>query len=636
MKIQRPRVARLFRADIAALVWLAPHLVGRIPVTALANPPALVDLFAETVIEELDFRLEAENMLDIAAVFAATEPARRSSCPRPHPTLVTRRVLVMERLRGFAFDDVESMHAAGIDTHALLQAGLIASLEGALIYGVFHGDLHGGNLVVQPDGRTVLFDFGQTGRLTEPQRLAFLRLLMTGSTGDVRGQLAALRDLGAFPPDVDIEAVVADLGLDGPVKDPVQMSADELMVEMREITKKLLGYGARAPKELMLFVKNMMFLNSATAILAPDLDMIEQMMQIYMYFAQQHGERIMREVGIDARRRARPRRGQGRVHGGLRRREAHVPRHPGPSRRRPPQDAAVAAPRLAPRPSRTDGRVPELPQMQALAERLADVLTGRVLDRRRPARVLGAEDGRARTRLVRRRHASSRWAGTASTSCSTSAPCGRLLVHLSQAGPARRRGAAEAHPRQGLGGPAAVLERERRLLVREYGHERKAAWWVLAPGDDGPLAAARSRAGLRRVRRRSSCTATTADACTRILRDQRTVAGVGRGYADDALWRARLSPYASLGSLDDDERARLLGRGPRGARRGLERERTRSGGLSQPKLGEHFEVHARYGTPCPRCGETLRRVSYESHEVAYCPPARPAARSSPTAACHAW
>ena len=63
------------------------------------------------------------------------------------------------------------------------------------------------------------------------------------------------------------------------------MSADELVAEMREITKKLLGYGARAPKELMLFVKNMMFLNSATAILAPDLDMLQQMMAIYMYFA---------------------------------------------------------------------------------------------------------------------------------------------------------------------------------------------------------------------------------------------------------------------------------------------------------------------------------------------------------------
>ena len=171
VKVQRPRVAQLFRDDIAALSWLAPRLIGRIPVTALANPPALVELFAETVIEELDFRLEAENMLDIANVLARTHQSG-IIVPCPHPTMVTRRVLVMERLRGFAFDDVESMHAAGIDTHAMLQAGLIASLEGALIFGVFHGDLHGGNLVVQPDGRTALFDFGITGRLDEPQRLA--------------------------------------------------------------------------------------------------------------------------------------------------------------------------------------------------------------------------------------------------------------------------------------------------------------------------------------------------------------------------------------------------------------------------------------------------------------------------------
>ncbi|HXY94665.1 MAG TPA: AarF/UbiB family protein [Acidimicrobiia bacterium] len=299
VKVQRPQVAKLFRDDIAALSWLAPRLVGRIPVTALANPPALVELFAETVIEELDFRLEADNMLAIANVLARTGQ-RGIIVPRPHPTMVTPRVLVMERLRGFAFDDVESMHAAGIDTHALLQAGLIASLEGALIFGVFHGDLHGGNLMVQPDGRTALFDFGITGRLDERKRLAFLRLLVLGTTGDVRGQLAALRDLGAFPPDVDLDALVVDLDLEGPVKDPAQMSADELVGEMREITKKLLGYGARAPKELMLFVRNMMFLNSATAILAPDLDMLQQMIAIYMYFAQTHGEQIMREVGVDA------------------------------------------------------------------------------------------------------------------------------------------------------------------------------------------------------------------------------------------------------------------------------------------------------------------------------------------------
>jgi ubiquinone biosynthesis protein len=301
VKVQRPSVAGLVRADLRALAWLSPHLVGRIPVSALANPPALVELFAEQIVEELDFRLEAENMLDLARVFASTGQ-RTMVVPRPHPVLVTRRVLVMERLRGFAFDDVESMHAAGIDTSAVLRAGLIASLEGALLHGVFHGDLHGGNLLVQPGGRTVVFDFGITGRLAEPQRIAFLRLLLSGTAGDVRGQLTALRDLGAFPSDTDIDQVFADLELDQPVKDPTQLSADELVHELEDLVKKLLGYGARAPKDLMLFVKNLMFLNAATATLAPDLDLLAEIVHIHTYFTQVHGERLARELGEGATR----------------------------------------------------------------------------------------------------------------------------------------------------------------------------------------------------------------------------------------------------------------------------------------------------------------------------------------------
>ncbi len=50
----------------------------------------------------------------------------------------------------------------------------------------------------------------------------------------------------------------------------------------------------------------------------------------------------------------------------------------------------------------------------------------------------------------------------------------------------------------------------------------------------------------------------------------------------------------------------------------LEVERRRTGGLPT-KIGDHFTVHGKYGTPCPRCGDDLRRISYESHEVTYCP-----------------
>ena len=298
VKVQRPAVSARVRQDLAVMAWLAPHLVGRIPVAALANPPALVELFAETIVEELDFRLEAENMLDIAATFAALDQ-RDFVVPRPHPTLVTRRMLVMERLDGFHFSDVDGMQAAGIDTEAVVRAGMIGFLEGALFYGIFHGDLHGGNLFVLPSGKTALLDFGITGRLTEPKRLALLSLLVGASNGDIPVQVGALRELGAFPGDVDVQHVIDVLGLDRPPIDPTALTADELVAEMQHSIKTLLRIGARLPKELMLFVKNMMFLDGAIATLAPDLDLFAEVEAIALLFAAKHGERIMAQLGLE-------------------------------------------------------------------------------------------------------------------------------------------------------------------------------------------------------------------------------------------------------------------------------------------------------------------------------------------------
>jgi ubiquinone biosynthesis protein len=300
VKVQRPTVARLVRDDLRVMAWLAPKLVGRIPITALANPPALVELFAQTITEELDFRLEAENMLDIARTFAELGQ-RNYVIPRPHPTLVTPRVLVMERLDGFRFDDVAGMRDAGVDTRAVVRTGMIGLMEGAILHGIFHGDLHGGNLFVMADGRTALLDFGITGRLDETKRLAFLRMLMGSSVNDVRGQLAALRDLGALPPDADIEDVARQLRVDDPVVDPTTMTGEELVGELQTMVKTLLGLGARMPKELMLFVKNMVFLDGAIATLAPDLDLFAEIAEVSLYFATRHGDRIAADVGIDPR-----------------------------------------------------------------------------------------------------------------------------------------------------------------------------------------------------------------------------------------------------------------------------------------------------------------------------------------------
>jgi len=298
VKVQRPSVSRSVRRDLRVMAWLAPHLVGRIPIAALANPPALVELFAETIVEELDFRMEAANMVDIAAMLHDLGQTGYV-VPRPHPTLVTRRVLVMERVRGFNFDDVAGMRDAGIDTEDVVRTAMIALMEGAMVHGVFHGDLHGGNLFVLPDGRTALLDFGIVGRLSGERRLAFLRMMLAATTNDVQGQMAAMRDLGALPPDTDLAAVIRDLRLDQPPVDPTKLTGEELVAEVQRVVKALLGYGARMPKELMLYVKNMVFLDGAMARLAPDLDLIGEIAKISMLFAERHGERLGRELGID-------------------------------------------------------------------------------------------------------------------------------------------------------------------------------------------------------------------------------------------------------------------------------------------------------------------------------------------------
>jgi formamidopyrimidine-DNA glycosylase len=256
-----------------------------------------------------------------------------------------------------------------------------------------------------------------------------------------------------------------------------------------------------------------------------------------------------------------------------------------------------------------------MPQMEALAERLEEAVGGAALAGVQPIGFSGLKTfapppeslvGRTVVGTGRRgKYVILEFGGP------------RILVHLSQAG----RLDIEEPPKQtrGKGGVVRLrFDNGVALFVREHGTERKAGWWVLDEGDDGPL----EKLGPEPASDEFAELILHGDDRRRVhtlLRDQRTVAGIGRGHTDDALWRAQLSPYASLASLGDDERTRLLAGVRDELAEALERERSRTGGLSQAKLGDKFVVHGRYGSPCPRCRDTLRRVSYESYEVTYCP-----------------
>ncbi len=257
--------------------------------------------------------------------------------------------------------------------------------------------------------------------------------------------------------------------------------------------------------------------------------------------------------------------------------------------------------------------MPELPELQALAERLEELFAGEALTRVDVMQFSAAKTydppvetfvGKALGRVARRGKY---------LIFDLGAP--RLLVHLSQGG--RVELEVPAKTTKPKGGVVRFVFGDHAVLVKEYGTQRKAGWWALPKGEDGPL----ERLGPEPLAAAFGDFVATASDNRRLhtlLRDQRTVAGIGRGFADEILHRARLSPYASLAKLSDDERARLSESVEAVLTEALAKERGRKGGLPA-KLGDRFAVHGRHGQPCPSCGDVLRRISYETYEVTYCP-----------------
>ncbi len=271
--------------------------------------------------------------------------------------------------------------------------------------------------------------------------------------------------------------------------------------------------------------------------------------------------------------------------------------------------------------------MPELPEMQALAERVNEELAGMHLagvleysaSARRsvdpqPESIVGYQV-MAVTRRGKFLVISLKGSGSH-----------RLVVHLSQAGrldiesPPKATKPKTARVRflwsRSHDGGSDVATKA--VFLREFGRDHKLSWSILESGDEGPLANLGPDAG-------------TADAASRIranadrtrvhswLRDQRNIAGMGRGHTDDAMWRACLTPTMTMERLNDEQRDALIAAIEGTLEDAVRREQTRSGGLSDASLGKRFLVHGQAGNPCLRCAEPLHRISYSSYEIVYCP-----------------
>ncbi|MBA3745406.1 AarF/ABC1/UbiB kinase family protein, partial [Sporichthya sp.] len=159
VKVQRPGLRRRFGADFRVMAVLAAGTTKVSRSARMSNATEILPLAAELVLTELDFRLEARNMIHVAAAgeAAGTGFVR---VPRPIPGLITSDVLVMERVPGVPYTSARERYGDAVDGGKLLRLAAAGVLEHALIYGVFHGDLHSGNVLVTEEGSISLVDYG--------------------------------------------------------------------------------------------------------------------------------------------------------------------------------------------------------------------------------------------------------------------------------------------------------------------------------------------------------------------------------------------------------------------------------------------------------------------------------------------
>jgi formamidopyrimidine-DNA glycosylase len=195
----------------------------------------------------------------------------------------------------------------------------------------------------------------------------------------------------------------------------------------------------------------------------------------------------------------------------------------------------------------------------------------------------------------------------------------QLRVHLMSAGRIRHLPSGAKGPKR----PAFRLRFENggELVLTEAGSKKRAGVWLESPEQTeaelahlGPEALGLGTDKLREIlagdnRRLHS-----------LLRDQRAIVGIGRAHANEILHRARLSPFALSGNLDEDEIVRLA--------TAIEEDLTRALELRLAGKGDKdvYLVHRRLGEPCPRCGDPLRQVDYEEHTVFYCAPCQTGGR----------
>jgi len=220
VKVQRPGIRTIVDVDLSALRRVARWLSHVRLVSDRVDLPALVEEFAVTSLEEIDYLHEAANAERFAEDFAADA---RVSVPEPVWERTTRRVLTLQDVTAIKINDVDGLRAAGIDPSEVATEFAAVMFDQLFLHGYFHADPHPGNIFVTPlrdagvpgvdGGRGWMFsfvDFGMMGDVPDALRHGLRKLLIAAAARDGKGMVDGIREVGVLLPSAETAELAGD------------------------------------------------------------------------------------------------------------------------------------------------------------------------------------------------------------------------------------------------------------------------------------------------------------------------------------------------------------------------------------------------------------------------------------------
>ncbi|XP_050946691.1 uncharacterized aarF domain-containing protein kinase At5g05200, chloroplastic isoform X1 [Cucumis melo] len=298
IKVLKPGIEDILVADLNFVYIVARILEFLNPELSRASLVSIVKDIRESMLEEVDFYKEANNIESFRRYLEDMGLTRQATAPKVYHHCSTRRVLTMQRLYGVPLTDLQSISSLVPNPEASLITALNVWFGSLLACDTFHADVHAGNLWLLRDGRIGFLDFGIVGRISPETWAAMDVFLASIATEDYESMASALIQMGATNNDVNAVAFARDLeNIFSTIKDLdteiVIATAREgrsgstavaanILVDERQMNKLFLdvlqvseSYGLRFPREFALLMKQLLYFDRYTRLLAPNMNMLQ-------------------------------------------------------------------------------------------------------------------------------------------------------------------------------------------------------------------------------------------------------------------------------------------------------------------------------------------------------------------------